>query len=256
MSDFEKTIQDAVAKSLNSEEISKIITKQIEDGVTQSLKSLFNYSGAGKEMLDAKFKEIMVPAIESHDFNDYLVKLDEVLTNIVNHTNLVDNKTILENFENLMTEPKMNKIQVSKIFEEYCKYVSKNVSTTNLEAEWDDGEPYYLNVTCHMEVINKEPRTRFFSSQYEDRIIKLTCDEDENMTVELEVTKWNDSYDKEWKFNYSTPNDVSVTSLRYISDFEIFITKLRRAYVKFDFDTLEMDDYDVEVEEKPKWTLS
>lgn len=256
MANFEEIIQKAVLESLNSDEISKIITSQIEEGVKESLKSMFSYCGSGKEILDAKFKEVMVPAIESHNFNEYLIKLDETLTTIVNNTNLVDNKTILKNFENLMTEPKIDTINASAIFEEYCKYVSNNINTSELEPQHDDGEPYYPNVTCHMEVIDKEPRTRFFSSRYDSKIIKLTCDEDDDMEVMLEVTKWNESYDKEWKFDYSTPNDISITSLRYVSDFEIFITKLRRAFVKINFDVEYMDDDDIEVKEKPEWTLS
>ena len=256
MANFEEIIKNAVSESLNSDEISKIIKTQIEEGVKSSLKSMFNYSGSGKEILDAKFKEVMVPAIESHDFNEYLVKLDEILTTLVNSTNLVDNKTILENFQNLMTEPKMDKINVSTIFDEYCKHVSKNVNTSSLEPHQEDGDPYYSNVTCHMTITDKEPRTSFFSPRYDSKVIKLTCDEDDDMTVTLEVTRWNDSYDKEWKFDYTTPNDVSITSLRYVSEFEIFITKLRRAFVKINFDAEDLEDDDIEVEEKPEWTLS
>lgn len=50
------------------------------------------------------------------------------------------------------------------------------------------------------------------------------------MEVTLEATKWNNSYDKEWK--------------------------LRRTFVKINFDAEELEDNDVKLEEKPEWTLS
>lgn len=90
----------------------------------------------------------MVPVIEKHNFNQYMVKLDSILTEIVNSTNLADNKRILDNFQSLLKEPEYKEIELSKIFEQYCEHVAKNVDTSNLEACCEDGEPYYEHVTA------------------------------------------------------------------------------------------------------------
>ena len=65
-----------------------------------------------------------MPFIEKYDMSDYIVKLDTVLTEIVNQTALVDNKRLLRNFQYLMTEPQEEEVKLSDLFREYEKYVA------------------------------------------------------------------------------------------------------------------------------------
>ena len=61
----------------------------------------------------------MTPTIERVSLDDYVVKLDAILTEIINSTNLVDNKEILGNFKSLMTEPDKDVISLKDVFEKY-----------------------------------------------------------------------------------------------------------------------------------------
>nr|DAY46647.1 MAG TPA: Dephospho-CoA kinase [Caudoviricetes sp.] len=156
MKELEQRISDAVNEKLNDGTVEKLIEQHIEKAVSQSLDGIFGYSGSGKKMIQSKLDEIMIPVIENHDFNRYIVKLDSVLTEIINNTSLKDNKDILENFKGLMKEPNKEKINLSDVFEEYKKYVAANVDTSELEAHCEDGEPYYDNVTATMEVEHED----------------------------------------------------------------------------------------------------
>ena len=113
------------------------VEELVSDAVTKALKSSiedqFNWKGEGKKIIDEKVKEVMTPAIERVDLDEYTVKLDAVLTEIINSTNLIDNKEILGNFKSLMTEPDKDTISLKEVFEKYKEYVSENVDTSELE---------------------------------------------------------------------------------------------------------------------------
>ena len=102
---LEERIQNAVMEKLNDGTVEQIVKDSVESAIKKSLENTFSWSGAGKKMIDEKVKEVIIPVIERHDFNQYIVKLDSVLTEIINQTSLSGNKEILGNFKALMIEP-------------------------------------------------------------------------------------------------------------------------------------------------------
>ena len=250
MDRFEQRIAEAVNEKLNDGTVEKLIEQYIEKAVSQSLDGIFGYSGSGKKMIQSKLDEVMIPVIEKHDFNQYIVKLDSVLTEIINNTSLKDNKDILENFKGLMKEPNKEEINLSDIFEEYKKYVAKNVDTSELEAHCEDGEPYYDCVTATMEVEHEDKG--WFSSSFDDCTVKFTCDEDEELNAQIKLFKKKD--ESQWRFRFGQ-DVIDINSLRYTNEFSIFIATLNRAFVRIVMDTeMECDD-GIEPDEKPEWAL-
>lgn len=248
--DFEKKILSILDKKLNDGTIDKIIEEKLKKGVSEALDGVFGYRGEAKEAIEGKIKEVMVPVIERHDFNQYMVKLDSCLTEIVNSTNLADNKRILENFKSLLKEPDYEEIQISKIFEQYCEHVAKNVDTSNLEANCEDGEPYYENVTASMEVEHEDKG--WFKSSYDDCVVKFTCEDDEDLNCRIRLYKEGNK-DK-WSILNCT-DSIEINSLRNLSDFETFLSVLKRGFVKIILDTESEEIDDIEPEEKPEWSL-
>lgn len=250
MDNFEQKIIDAVTEKLNDGTIEKIIEEKIEKAVSDALDDVFRYSGKGRELIRSKLDGVMVNAIEKHDFNQYLVKLDSVLTEIINNTNLENNKKILENFKGLMKEPEMKEIKLSEIFDRYCKHVAANVNTSNLEARLDDGDPYYSPVTVNMEVEYEDKG--WFVSRFDNCAVKFTCREDESLNFQIKLYKYVD--ETKWNF-YGGKDNIDINSLRYISDFEVFLMTLNRAIVDIVIDTdVEYDD-EVAPDGTPEWSL-
>lgn len=250
METFEQRIANAVNEKLNNGMVEKLVEQYIEKGVSDALKDLFSYSGEGRELIKKKLNETMVPAIERHDFNQYLIKLDAVLTEIINSTNLVENKEILENFKGMMKEPETKEIKLSDIFRRYCKHVAENVSTYDLEARCDDGEPYYEHVTASMEVEHED--NGWFKSNFDNCIVKFTCEEDEDLNCQVKLYKGKG--DKNWNFR-GHGDFVDLNSLRNLSDFEVFLMVLNRGFVDIIMDEERDCDDDIEPEEKPEWSL-
>ena len=200
-------------------------------------------------MIDEKVKEVIVPVIERHDFNQYIVKLDSILTEIINNTTLSDSQKILENFKELMKEPEIRVIKLSDIFKKYCEYVAHDVDTDNLEAYCEDGEPYYDPVTANMEVEHKD---RWISSSEYCRV-KFSCEEDKELNKELRLYRSRD--DRNWTISYVMDIFCDINSLRNLSDFDIFLMTLRRAFVDVELDTESEYADDIEPEETPEWSL-
>lgn len=246
---LEERIQNAVMEKLNDGTVEQIVKNSVENAIKKSLEDTFSWSGAGKEMIDEKVKEVIVPVIERHDFNQYIVKLDSILTEIINQTSLSDNKEILENFKALMIEPSEKVIKLSAIFQKYCEYVAHDIDTTELEARCDDSEPYYEHVTANMEV---EHEDRWISSNNRCRV-KFSCEEDENLNKELRL--YRDKTDRNWNISYEINTFCDINSLRNLSQFDIFLMTLKRGFVDIEIDTESEYEDDIEPEETPEWSL-
>lgn len=251
MSDFEQKIAEVVTAKLTDGTIERLIEQKIEEAIEEGLKDVFSYSGKGKKLIEKKLNETIVPVIEQHDFNQYLVKLDEVLTTIVNQTNLADNKKILENFKECLTEPEQKEIKLSEIFKKYCEHVADSVLTDDLKACCEDGEPYYECVTANMEVEHEDKG--WFKSSYDDCYVKFTCSEDSDLNCQIKLYKGTD--EKEWKILRGL-NGIEINSLRNLSSFEAFLSVIQRSYTKIILDTESEYDGDIEPTEKPEWSLS
>lgn len=250
MENFEQKIINAVNGKMNDGTVEKLVSQYIEKGVSDALSSLFSYGGEGKKLIEKKLNETIVPVIEAHDFNQYLTKLDTVLTEIVNATNLADNKEILESFKGLMKEPEMKEIKLSEIFKQYCRHVAENVRTDELEACCEDGEPYYEHVTAQMEVDHEDKR--WFKPTYDDCIVRFICEEDENLNCQIKLYKHTNK-DK-WKM-LNHDDSVVISSLSGLSEFEVFLMTLRRSFMDIVLDVESDCDDDIEPEEKPEWDL-
>lgn len=246
---LEERITNAVMDKLTDGTVEKLVKQNIESAINRSLDDLFSWSGAGKKMIDEKVKEVIVPVIERHDFNKYIVKLDSVLTEIINQTSLAENKEILENFKSLMVEPNVKVIKLSEIFEKYCEYVARDVETTNLEACCEDGEPYYEPVTANMEV---EHEDKWISSSEYCRV-KFSCDEDNELNKELRLYRSKD--DKNWNISWEISTFCNINSLRNLSDFDTFLITLKRGWVDVELDTESEYADDIEPQARPEWTL-
>lgn len=246
---LEERIQNAVMEKLNDGTVEQIVKNSVESAIKKSLDDLFSWSGAGKEMIDEKVKEVIVPVIERHNFNQYIVKLDSVLTEIINQTSLAENEKILENFKSLMVEPDMKVIKLSDIFKKYCEYVAHDIDTTGLEACCDDSEPYYEHVAAEMEVEHEE---RWFSSS-EWCSVKFWCEADEKLNKELRLYRSRD--DRNWTISYVMDTFCDINSLRNLSQFDIFLMTLKRGFVDIEIDTESEYEDDIEPEETPEWSL-
>lgn len=241
MTIFEERIVKAVTEKLNDGTVEELVSDAVTKALKSSIEEQFRWSGEAKKIIDKKVKEVMTPAIERVNLDEYTVKLDAVLTEIINSTNLIDNKEILGNFKNLMTEPDKDVISLEDVFEKYKEYVSKNINTYGLEVYTDD-EPRYQNVSAMLET---ELTTSIYGTRYCDLIFK--CEEDEDLTKKLHLYE-----SKSNRFSIARfKSGLDINSLSYVDEFDIFLMRLDRAFCDIT-DIMDMYDDDVEVEAEPE----
>lgn len=231
MANFDEDIKRITDEILQDGTVDKIIREKATKGFESAIESSFSY-GKLRDAVRKRIDEILVPFIEGYDMKKYIVKLDTVLSEIVNSTALVENKKLLENFKNLMIEPDMKTITVSELFEQYKLYVTKEMDTDGRNVQVED-IAYYDPMEVNFKVVEEEDRSW---SCFDRATLELSVDEEEqqeelNRTIRLEHYKnGKEGWDMTSEFN------PEINSLRYLGDFDIFLLKLQRANVKLILD--------------------
>ncbi|MEK4247128.1 hypothetical protein MKZ20_17665 [Psychrobacillus sp. FSL K6-2684] len=246
---LENNIKDVISKKLEEGIVEKLIAEQLESGVKNALKDLLGSYGEVTKVIEKQIKSVMIPYLEGYDYSEYIVKLDHVMVEVLKST-ASENKNILDNFKDLMIPLDKKEINISEVFEEWKKHVAKNVETDDLEICYDDGEPTYYDVTASMSVEEYE-RPRFSSSMLRGTVT-FTCDEDEELGFELPVYSWTDIDKDKWRIDSGFLESHNVQSLRKLSEFEIFLMRLKQAGTKIILDSDYSTDDEVEVVKRPE----
>lgn len=229
MANFDEDIRRITNELLSDGTAENIIREQLTKGMENAIKNSFNY-GKLEKAIKERVEQVLVPFIEGYDMNSYIVKLDTVLSEIVQKSALVDNKAMLENFAFMMTEPAEKEIKITHIFREYKKYVARKMETYGRKVEWDSGEPEYEAMEVCFEFIEEEER-RWSSWKY--GTIDLTVDDKENqeeLNRTIRLSRWENDKKEGWEIR--TDAEPNIYSLRYMDEFDLFLAKLQKANVR------------------------
>ena len=176
MANFDEDIKRITDEILSDGTVDQIIREKVTDGIEKAIASSFNY-GKLEKAVKERVEQVLVPFIENYDMSAYIVKLDTVLTEIVNKSVLMDNKQMLENFQYLMKEPQITEMKLTDLFKEYKKFVARNMDTYGRKVEWDES-PEYEAMTAFFEF--EEDRERIWSS-FKYATIDFTVEESKQM---------------------------------------------------------------------------
>lgn len=238
---LEENISGIIAKKLEDGTIEKVVEEKLTAAIDSAIGDIFRW-GDGEKAIKEKLKEVIVPVIERHNFNDYIVKFDTILTSIINQTNLEDNKHILESFKELMIEPTEKVIKLSDIFKKYKEYVKENIETDELD--FCEGSACF---ECYME-FEMDDKYGYSSRIFKDATVKFTCEHDEKEELSYTLKLYKDEDESLWS-TYSIGTDINVSSLRNISKFEIFMHNIKRAFCDIEVDT-ESESEEIYIEEE------
>lgn len=239
-----------VQESLSSDEASEIVKRKFMKALESAIEDAFRW-GDAKHAIEEKVKEVMVPYIESYDFSEYLPKLDSVLTEIVNSDFCIGNKKILENFKDLMMEPEQKEIKLTDLFKAWIKQCERDIDTEDLDIDYDDGVSYQY-VECEMR-FELEDKPSWSSVQR--AVITFENEHDEKLNVEIPVSKWIWNNGKEEPYTLSSYKDLTISSLRNLSEFEVLLLRLSRAKTAIVIDK-EYDDSYIRPEKEPEASFS
>lgn len=237
-------------ESLSSDEVNQIIKEEFHKAIRKAVERAFAW-GDVEKAIRKKIDETMVPYIEKYDFSTYLPKLDLVLTELINSDICIGNKQILENFKDLMTEPEQKEIKVTDLFKAWIKQCNRDIDTDDLEIDYDDGVSYSC-VECKMMVEELDKPTW---SSCQRAVITFENEHDEKLNIEIPISKWEWNSRKEEPYTLSISNNVSISSLRRLNEFQILLLRLERAQTAIIIDR-DYDDDEIYPEAEPEATFS
>lgn len=247
-SSLEAELTNVLSEFIQNGTVEKLISQHVEKGINNALDNLFRSYGDITKLIEEKIKSVMIPYLENYNYDEYIVKLDSVLVEILENT-AMDNKKILENFKSMMLPIEGKTMKLSELFEKWTEHVAKNVETDGLDIDYDD-EPSYEYVEVTMEVEKSEDRSW---SSFEHAIVNFECEHDEKMNFQLRISHYKDGRDKTWNISYDRTPDIK--SLRHLNDFEILLMKMDQQHITLELDT-DFEREDVRPKKEPEVTLS
>jgi len=229
---LENSIKDVISKKMQDGTVEKIVEKELVNGVTNAVGNLFRSYGDLTKIIEEKVKSVMIPYLETYDYSEYIIKLDSVLVEVLKSSAL-ENKRLLENFKELMTEEEPDKtIKLSDIFESWKKQVAKEIETDDLNIDYDSDEPTYENVEVSFEVIIDESPSW---SSIERATVVFECEHDEKVNAEFRIIRSKDVDGEAWTITYDHPI-YNINSLRHLNEFDILLMKIRQNFTKIILD--------------------
>lgn len=250
MANIDEDIKRVTDEIIEEGTLDAILKKNIADAFDRAINNSLMF-GELHDAIQSKINAVLTRAVESYDMSQYVVKLDDVLCDIVNNTTLVDNNTILKNFKNLMTEPDKKQITVSELFKAYGDYVSKNMDTYGREINYEDDYPCYVPMHISVSVITSDRQW----SCFDRAIVEFNVgelDQSDSLCKGLILSRYKGIHHA-YDWHIELDGHVDVLSLRHMDDFDIFITRLSRSNTAVDIDIVNDTD-EVMPEKEPEPT--
>ena len=249
---FEEMIIEAARKEIENGSVEKMIGDKVHKCIDEAIDDSFRW-GDLKHAVEARIKEVLVPQIEGYDLSKYNVKLQQVLSGIIQETEAADTRKILENFRGLMKEEQRKTVTLEEIFKEHKIFVAETIECDGRGVIEGDGAPVYASTEATAVIEDEDDN---YWSCFEHKLIQLSTDEDEQaeqLFKTIPIRRWKSSKDPSFEICYEM--DPAFSDLRTMSDFDVFMCRLTRDRVKLEYTSEELTD-DVEPEAQPEASFS
>ncbi|AIW03203.1 hypothetical protein CPT_Mater46 [Bacillus phage Mater] len=221
---MEQQMLKVVEDKLKDGFVNKIVEEQLEKGINKAVEHLFSSYGDVTKVLEDKIKEVIIPYVESYDYSEYIVKLDDVMVSVLKET-AVPHKKLVENFSKLMVSDVPETVTVEDIFIKWQELVAEEVDTDKLEVEYYD-EPEYEAVEVQFSLEEEEKIWDW--SSFTDINMQLQCERDTSLNREVRF----DKYDHNEYMVIKHPGVESLRSLRNLDEFEVYLMTLAQNRTK------------------------
>lgn len=229
---FETEVIGITLELLQSGEIEAIFRDKIKKGFENAIEQAFSWGGLKNNIAD-KIKETLVPYIANLDMEAYLPKLDTLLSELVQQTDLSEQSKIIETFGLLMNTEKHQTVTLESLFDKYNDYVAEECDCDDLEISFDDG-PHYEYIITHALV---ERSRSGFESSFEHALLSFYADDQETLVVQVPISRWH----KEDFWMLTPATNRLVSDLARSNQFDVLLAALSHqgAHLVIESDELE-----------------
>ena len=233
--------------------IEQIIREQLTEHVKKIIDDSFRW-GELHNALEDKIEEVMAPAIKECDFGEYLLNMNDILTDVVNETAGEANNAILRHFKELMTSTKKydDVVKMSTIISKYEQFVANEIETDDLDVVFDDGPSYEsVDVKGYLK-IEDDKYWNAFDYATMDLTVGNPCEEQgETLNRSIRLHRFKNGFPDEdeeekklWRIDSvsNLTEEPTIRSLGSLTDFDVFLISLLRAGVKIELDETDFED--------------
>ena len=241
---YEDIFNEVLTNKLNDGSVEKIIGEKLEESFTKVIDSCFGYSSDAYSLLKKKIETLVVNAINTSDFDTYMVKITDVLNMALKDCKLYDHKTMVNNLNTLLTdEDKVefgSLVPLQDIINKYKDFLQEWYSGekdnfNDEDIQEDEGCYAYVRVDVDIKDISSD------YSSTKRLLVTLTNNgpDKEGSSVTFDLIK----YTTEDKFTLYNDYNYQLRDLRHLPSINIYLSKLRQKYCKIDLSSIYDSDY-------------
>lgn len=235
--------------------VDNIIREHLKKAYESAIDNAFRW-GELKDTITKRLTEVLVPAIERSDLSEFVVKLDDVLTQIVHETALPDHKNLMESFKTITCEKMPDTVTLEDILKKYSEYVAEDLDCCGREVITDD-DPCYADFDAIVSV-EESDRYHYNKSEYATLVCAIGEDEDESNkeTFERRIDLVHYSWDKAEGYRISYGNACDITSLKNLPSFDAWMIALSQNGTRLiaSVDDSEEDCFEPKAEPECEWS--
>lgn len=245
---IEELMQKVLEDKLNDGSIEKIISDKIDSMIARTVEDAFSWSSPAYKQMKEQVTSLMCKCIEMSDFNDYTVKINEVLNNCFKETSLVQYKTLkdslsmlLGNDNDLKFGDKVNFNDIVDAYEKYLKefYHDEKYQFNSEDIIYEDCQYADLGYS----VIINETKSYWGLRDYEVILCNDKSGSNEETVVEFKLVRDRITND----YRISVNRDWKLSDLSSMNPIYIFLLKISQSYCTIelgdDFEEGTCDDY-------------
>lgn len=237
-------INQVYEKKLVDGTIEKIVSEHFDKMIADICQNQMSWNGEVKKSVEERLKPIMLKAIEGSDLSNLVTKITMVINAGIKGSSLEGFESLTSGIRNLFGSNQLiekykarKSVKVSEIFAEYCEFVSKAYNDYEFESRevsYGDGKGAYID--CSMSVEDDTQKYFFRKNGY---IVELTNEKsnDEKSTDIKFRLAWN--YDNTKLKVESDFRSLSISDLRFMPPFLLFLSWLEGEYIEIELDEQE-----------------
>lgn len=225
--------------------VERIVSEHFDKMIGDICNSQMGWNGEAKKALEERLKPLMLEAIEGSDLSALVEKITMAInagikgSPLEGFNDLISGTKRLFGANEIISKYKGRKsVSVSDIFAEYQEFISKQYTESDFETSeilYDDGKGAYVD--CSMSVEDDTERYSFRKNGYIVELTNEKSSDDKSTDIKFRLS-WN--YDNSRLHIESDFRSLSISDLRYMPPFILFLSWLENDYTKIELD--ERDD--------------
>lgn len=251
---LDQALRAAIDSALDPERLGALVEERVSEAVAEWVDSALRSWGVGspRQLMEDKVRGLLAPGIERLDLSN--ARVDLMLSSLLEESVVGERRALLGKYAELAkAEPKANSVVgADEILGRYSRFCAAEYDCAGREVFFDD-EPSFGWLECRGELEAGDGRPW---SGYEDATLALTLldlEDDREREFNREVRLWRskDMARKGEPWHVET-RVLEVTSLRDMSDFDVYLARLALCHVRVACDPPWRETVEVEPEARPE----